>query len=990
MGAPVSKSSNDNGSTEFSLMNGAQKSSSKKSKPRENLTHKYTVIWLDSDLNENDIIYQNTATRLQHISISMNTFKTVNDCLMFLSTNKGWKILMIISDKLIDSIWPRIKSLSQVHSIYILCNDQQYKEYPKEYYDKVRGNFDKVDPLYEILKRETRQSDQDLLLMSIIPASNYSKDDLKQLNQSFLYWFLVKQIILDIKYDRQDYKQIAEFCRQQYHDNPSELKIIDEFERSYLEHTPIWWYTRRCFLYVMINRALQTQDFEVVLKMGSYIQDLYQQLNKLQRDNENLFVLYRCQNASFENLEQMKSLRGHLLSFNNFLIVNLDYETSLEEVRRARNDPNSVGLLFRIESTFDYVTPFTALKKISYSNEFDENVLFAMHSVYRIGDSKQIEDGVWQIKLILTDPYDRSINRVNELIEQETRDSSGWYKLSKLMIAIRDFDHAKEICFVLLSLLSDDDFLSISNIYNELGLICDEMGDYKLSLEYYQKAMDLRQKCLPPNHRSLGVAYNNIGEVQRELGEYHSALSSHKKSLNIKQKSLKPNHLSIATTNNNLGLVNESLGEFAQALDYYKKAFEIKRKVLPPNHPDLAVTYNNMGELHREMGNYPAALNYFEKVLQIRLKASNADDSSLAITYNNIGLTHREMGNYSRAISYFEKSLDIKHQTFAADHPSLAITYNNMGDIHQQLENFSEALANYEAALEIQQKAFTINQSELATTYSNIGVTYQSMGDYPKALSCFEKALTIRHKTLPANHPSIGMSFDNLGHLYQLMRDYTTALDYYEKTQKLQEKSLGPNHPSLAATYNNIADIHRKLGNPKLALQLYKKSLEIMKKPQLSNHPILITTYNNIGAIHQDMQEYPAALQAYKRSLEIQQRSLPSNHPNLPKCYFNIAVTYQALKEYSSALDHYVKALRIQEKILPKTHPDLAKTYHSMATALVAKGNLKKAIEHAQKAIDIASSTLPPDDPNLQTYQNFLKQIQIQINSDDNINNKDE
>lgn len=985
MGAPVSKSSN---STEFAMMNGAKNSSKKTA--RENLTHKYTVVWLDSDFNENDIMYQNTITRLQSISISMNTFKAVNDCLMFLNTSKDWKILMIISEKLIDQIWPRIKSLSQVHSIYILCSDQIYKEYPKEYYEKVRGNFDKVDPIYEILKRETRPFHQELLLMSIIPTSNYSKDDLKQLNQSFLYWFSVKQIILDTKYDKQDYKQIAEFCRKQYHDNPFELKIIDEFERSYFEHTPIWWYTRRCFLYVIVNRALQTQDFEVVVKMGSFIQDLYQQLNKLQRDNENLFVLYRCQNASFENLEQMKTLRGNLLSFNNFLIVNLDYETSLEEVRRARNDPNSVGILFRIESALDYVTPFASLKKISYSNEFDQNVLFAMHSIYRIGESKQIEDRVWQIKLILTDPFDRHIVRLNELIQQETRDAIGWYKLSKLMIAIRDFDHAKEVCFVLLSLLSENDLLSISNIYNELGLICDEMGDYKLSLEYYQKAIELRQKCLPPNHRSLGVAYNNIGEVQRELGEYYSALSSHKKSLSIKQKSLTPNHLSLATTNNNLGLVNESLGEFAQALDYYKKAFEIKRKVLPPNHPDLAVTYNNMGELHREMGNYPAALNYFEKVLQIRLKTSNADDSSLAITYNNIGLTHREMGNYSQAISYFEKSLDIKHLTFASDHPSLAITYNNMGDIHQQMENFSEALANYETALEIQQKAFTINHSELATTYNNIGVTYQSMGDYPKALSFYEKSLTIRQKALPANHPSIGMSFDHLGHLYQLMGDNTTALDYYQKTQKLQEKSLGANHPSLAATYNNLADIQRKLGNPQLALQLYKKSLEIMKKPQLSNHPILITTYNNIGAIHQDMQEYSAALQAYKRSLEIQQRSLPSNHPNLARSYYNVAVTYQSLKEYSSALDNYVKTLKIQEKILPKTHPDLAKTYHSMATAFVARGNLKKGIEYEQKAVDIASSTLPSDHPDLQTYQDFLKQIQIQINSDNNINNKQE
>jgi hypothetical protein len=70
------------------------------------------------------------------------------------------------------------------------------------------------------------------------------------------------------------YKQIAEFCRDYYLDNHHELKIINEFEKTYYDHTPIWWYTRQCFLYLMINRALQTQDIEFIINMGSFIQEL--------------------------------------------------------------------------------------------------------------------------------------------------------------------------------------------------------------------------------------------------------------------------------------------------------------------------------------------------------------------------------------------------------------------------------------------------------------------------------------------------------------------------------------------------------------------------------------------------------------------------------------------------------------------------------------------------------------------------------------------
>ena len=993
MGAPSSKLSNgDDSSNGPTLLNGThsrnattKKQLPGKSKPLQNLQRKFVVVWLDPNFNESDVIYRNSITRLQRISVSINPFKDINDCFNFLNKSHDVKIIMVIPDDLVEEVYPRIKNLSNIYSVYVLSMDGEAKEYPKEQYEKIKGVFDKVDPIYGSLKRDTRQYHQEILVMSIIPSSNYSKGDLKELNQLFLYWYLVKQLIIENKHEKDAHKEVAAFCREQYTDDPNELKIIDEFEETYPDHTPIWWYTRQCFLYVILNRALQTQDIEVIIKMSPFIHDLHRQLEKIQADGESFLALFRCQNATVDDFEKMKTSRGNLLSFNNFMLADTNYETSLEDARRARQNPNAVGVLFRIETGIESTTsPYASLKNLSFYNDQGKYVLFSMHSVFRIGEIKEIEDRVWQVHLILAENEDYQLVRLNTLLQEQTRDSVGWYRLAKLITFIRDFEHAKEIYFVLLSLLTENDLLKMSHVYNELGLIADEMGDYLLALEYYQKSIELRQKCLPPNHRLLGVAYNNIGEVQRELGEYFSALSSQKKSLSIKQKTLPPNHLSFATTYNNLGLTTESLGDYNTALDFYQKALEIKRKSVAPERIDLAVTYNNMGELHREMGNFPTALTFFEKVLNLRLRNANSYDSTLAITYNNIGLIHREMGDYAQAISYFQKSLEVKQKTFALHHPSLAVTYNNIGDINQQMGEFSEALASYERALEIQEKAFSIHHPELATTYNNVGVAHQSMGNYPTALSFYQKALKIRQKSLPATHPCIGTSFNNIGHLHQLMGNYNTALEYYQKTQKLQEKSLRANHPSLAATYNNIADIQRKLGNHKTALQLYKKSLEVKKKSLSPNHPTLVTTYNNIGVMHQAMQEYTAALEYYRKTLEIQSKTLPGNHPDLAAIHNNIGVAHQSNKDYALALEHYAKALKIQEKALPKDHPDTATTHNSMATALVGLKDYKKALGHSQQAVEIASKTLATDHPNLQTFRNYLERIQAKINADEN------
>ena len=214
---------------------------------------------------------------------------------------------------------------------------------------------------------------------------NYTKNDLKQLNQLFIYWHLVKQIILETNYEQNEHEQIAEFCRHSYFDNENELKIIDEFEKTYHDHSPIWWYTRECFIYVMLNRALQTQDIEVIVKMGSFIQDLHKQLQQLQKKPTKNLLLYRSQNAFIDDFEKMKSSQGNLLSFNNFLLANSDYESSLEEAKRAKSNSNCLGILFCIETIFtSTISPFTSLKNISFYQQQDKFFLFSIHSIFRI------------------------------------------------------------------------------------------------------------------------------------------------------------------------------------------------------------------------------------------------------------------------------------------------------------------------------------------------------------------------------------------------------------------------------------------------------------------------------------------------------------------------------------------------------------------------------------------------------------------------------
>ncbi|CAF0815761.1 unnamed protein product [Adineta steineri] len=787
----------------------SNESSSRRSQILHNIyrNNKFIFIYVDANANESNAIYQNCLSRLQHIFISFHTFTNLKDFMKFLSTIKTEMIILVISNDFFEQIYSRLKSFTQIHSIYILSSDIEKKNISYQEDNKIQGVFTRIESICNFLQRNTKYFKQDSLTMSIIPSMKYTKNNLQQINQLFIYWMLVKQIILEIKYDNNNnaLKSFTKFCRIQYFNNNIELININEFEKNYHKHSPIWWYTQKTFLFHMLNQGFQTQDIEIIIRMTFFIKDLYQQMDTLKTIKLPI-ITYRTQNILNSDFEKMKNIQGNLLSFNNFLITNSNYETSLNMAQK-NNTEITVVFSIKIESN-QPSSPYALLQ--------NNSILFSMHCIFRIVHIQQIEDYLWKIDLLLTDSHDKQIINLTNLLRYETQESMNWFKLPQFISSIHDYEHAKDVYFSLLEyFISENDILKVGYIYNELGILYDQTCNYTLALSYYEKAIEIQQKYLPLNHRSLSISYNNMGEVQRQMGDYLNALSTHKKTLYMKQKILPENDLSFATTYNNIGLTNELLGEFSTALSFYEKAIEIKRKILPPNHQELATTYNNIGELQRAMGNFSIALINLEKALHIRLKKVSSTDSSLAIIYNNIGLIHQELGDFSKAILYLEKSLDVKLKHFPSNHPSLAFSYNNISTIHQQMGHFSQALRSYQIALDIQQKTLPSDHPDLAAIYNNIGVSYQSMKQHLTALDYYKKALAIQNKSLPSTHPDIATTYNSMATVLVNLGEYEHALKYEQHALDIANQTLASDHPHLVTFRDYYERINIKVKSMK-------------------------------------------------------------------------------------------------------------------------------------------------------------------------------
>jgi hypothetical protein len=320
---------------------------------------------------------------------------------------------------------PLFDSLNQVKVISLLCdkNDRScYDEWKKCSCKVIIIQSGSEDSGTQI-ERNIRQNGNQLIsfqTFSPLTSGTAHVSSLNRLDSSFMYSQLIKEMLVDAKleYD-EDYMDIfVDACRTENQDNDAQLANITRFRDTYKEHSAVWWYTKESFLYSTVNKALRTQDVTTLFMMGFFIRDLHLQLVELQQstvDNQFFSMLYRGQGMSGNDFQRARQHIGGLFSFNNFLSTTSDFNVSLMFARSARDNPLHVGILFRIkyqqsvETNKEFISPFASLHNVSYYPHEDE-ILFSMHTIFRIVNIQEIDERLWQMDLDLSNDQDERLS----------------------------------------------------------------------------------------------------------------------------------------------------------------------------------------------------------------------------------------------------------------------------------------------------------------------------------------------------------------------------------------------------------------------------------------------------------------------------------------------------------------------------------------------------------------------------------------------------
>ena len=698
------------------------------------------LVWLNINMDEESVNYQNTIKHFRTIANNVCTFTDGDQCIEYIQTIRHGAVCIVISGRVDERILSCIHDLVQADRIFIYNDDDKQIVKHRTELKRIYTDIESIE-----------NCEQDHLNFSVIP-----KIDLDRLDPEFIYSQVIKEILLEIEFEEKHIDDFIQYC-QKLNKN-KEIKLPNEVPmfKSYCSETPIFWYTKESWLYPMINEALRLLDVDVMIKIGFFIRDLHKQIDELHKEQyvnttntKTRFTVYRGQKMLNKDFEKIRNAKGGLIAFNSFLSTSKNELVGSLFAGSVLSQPGSVAILFEITIDINTSTPpFADIATISHFSE-EEEILFSMHTVFRIKNIDE-KEGFFHVNLELTSDNDRDLELLAKYIRNETSESGkGWERLGLILLKLGKPKQAGDIFHSLLD--SKSNTSDMKDIYNEIGTSKCENGDLKGAIQFFEKSIEILESD-SPSSITLANSYNNIAEVYRIVGQNIEAWSFCEKALSIYAELLPPHHPTFGVLSGSIGSIFVSMGNWDKALECYQAALKNQEYSLFSNHPAVAQTYSSIGTIYRNMGKYTEALSFFEKDLEIKKRSCPSNDPDLAISYNNIANLYFDMEDYDKAVLYHERAFEIRQRSFSPNHPDIAMSYNNIGGVHYKVGEYVKALSAYEKALTIRQQSFLPNPHELALSYYNIGLVYEKMENYSEAYSSYETAVKIAEQSLPSDH----------------------------------------------------------------------------------------------------------------------------------------------------------------------------------------------------------------------------------------------
>lgn len=221
-------------------------------------------------------------------------------------------------------------------------------------------------------------------------------------------------------------------------------------------------------------------------------------------------------------------------------------------------------------------------------------------------------------------------------------------------------------------------YLLLSNIYSQMGVILEYQNMYEEAIPAYQKSYEYT--LLSGDSVTLSMPIRDIAGVYREKGQKDSALVYYKRAAKIAERTNRRIYLGIL----------EEMGNLYMRSGEYDRAFELlTRSLADPFERDHTPTYYLFGKLYLLTGRLDSAYYYTKKSNTREVFYKEID------VYRNLAKIEELRGHYPEALAYWREYQKCNDSIQVADNSEEILRMKSLYDYNlREQENQRLALAN--------------------------------------------------------------------------------------------------------------------------------------------------------------------------------------------------------------------------------------------------------------------------------------------------------
>ena len=297
-------------------------------------------------------------------------------------------------------------------------------------------------------------------------------------------------------------------------------------------------------------------------------------------------------------------------------------------------------------------------------NKLNDSILIAKEH-YKIGELYRHS--------LLSDSayfYFQKAEKVFRRLNYKYENAITLYGIAVVQCIEKDYTGSEVTSIESLTLLDE---LNVSNdinkykafVFNNLGIVFDELEQYNESIEYYKKSLELKRKLIGEFERSIGLTLNNMLKVYRRSGQYDLAIEKYNEIFS--NKNLINNHpdvyvLALGNYANTLYLSKQT----DQLPELYLKALRICDSI--EDSYNSIIIHQHLGEYYNNLGKKDSAKYYAYKAKNISEQYHNDDLLKSLLLLSKIeegNIAANYLEDYIKLSDSLQKSERAKRDKFA-------------------------------------------------------------------------------------------------------------------------------------------------------------------------------------------------------------------------------------------------------------------------------------------------------------------------------------